>query len=161
MVWSWSPSGQAQLFTHLCGLLFIQDIHGPVQQHNVIDSSESLAPGCQCPTHLGPQDLWRSLLREPTSWLLLPLPISYLIFCFSTFEPQVLYPNGGEGDAGRDGSAAENIGQCSREEQWARRIQGGQSSYPEDLHLLDEGPRRHDGLSSSWWLPEAEKEGNG
>ena len=102
MVWSWSPSGQAQLFTHHCGL-FIQDIHGPVQQHNVIDSSESLAPGCPMPNpswasrpmkELAPSHL------EPTSWLLLPLPISYLIFCFSTFEPQVLYPNGGEGVAG-------------------------------------------------------------
>ena len=71
------------------------------------------------------------------------------MFCFSTFEPQVLCPNGGGGDAGRDGSAAENIGQCSHEAQWAGRIQGGQSSYPEDFHVLDEGPRRHDGLSSS------------
>ena len=136
----------------------------PMDLFSNIMSLTALSPlrlVAQCPTHLGPQDLWRSLLREPTSWLLLPLPISYLIFCFSTFEPQVLYPNCGEGDAGRGGSAAENIGQCSREEQWARRIQGGQSSYPEDLHLLDEGPRRHDGLSSSWWLPEAEKEGNG
>ena len=138
MVWSWSPSGQAQLFTHHCGL-FIQDIHGPVQQHNVIDSSESLAPGCQCPTHLGPQDLWRSLLREPTSWLLLPLPISYLIFCFSTFESQVLCPNGGGGTGGearRDSSAAENIWRCSSEALWAGGIQSVISSR---------------GSPSTWW----------